>query len=70
MAITLDDSELMQSPVSDVCWRCKHLRDDAVRACAAFPDRIPDQIWNGWNRHTSPYPGDNGIQFEPVEVPK
>lgn len=32
--------------------------------CAAFPDGIPSEISYGDNKHTTPYPGDNGIQFE------
>lgn len=33
--------------------------------CEAFPDGIPDEIAYGENLHTSPFPGDNGIQYEP-----
>lgn len=32
--------------------------------CAAFPDRIPDEIAYGDNLHLQPYPGDQGIQYE------
>ncbi len=32
--------------------------------CEAFPDKIPDEIAYGDNKHLEPYPGDNGIQFE------
>lgn len=32
--------------------------------CAAFPDRIPDEIAYGDKLHLQPYPGDRGIQYE------
>ena len=38
-----------------------------ARTCLAFPDTIPDRIWNGENDHHNPYSGDHGIQFEPLE---
>ena len=51
-----------------VCVRCRHLDRDLRDAdvCAAFPNGIPDEIWDGENDHTEPFPGDNGIQFEPL----
>ena len=62
MSITIDKGhdELVYSPV---CVFCVHLHDDKHRECDAF-DQIPLAIWNGDNPHTSPYPGDRGIQFE------
>jgi hypothetical protein len=35
--------------------------------CRAFPNGIPTEIAFGENLHAAPYPGDNGIQYEPVE---
>ena len=32
--------------------------------CKAFPDRIPEEIAYGSNKHLKPYPGDHGIQLE------
>lgn len=53
---------------SPVCTWCRHLRRG--RACAAFPERdsIPMPIWLGEHDHRTPYPGDHGIHFEPVQV--
>lgn len=36
--------------------------------CKAFPRGIPFEILNGKVMHTKPYPNDNGILFEPVEI--
>lgn len=35
--------------------------------CLAFPGGIPKEIINGEIFHTSPYEGDNGIQFDPID---
>lgn len=53
------------------CTRCAHIHFDKIHTpefrgytCAAFPAGIPKEIRTGENRHTTPFPGDNGIQFE------
>jgi hypothetical protein len=38
--------------------------------CAAFPypdTTIPDEILDGENDHHAPFPGDHGIQYEPIK---
>lgn len=51
-------------PDDSVCTDCIHW--DFGCACDAFPNGIPDDMWLGKNDHREPYPGDNGIQFEPL----
>jgi hypothetical protein len=58
------DAEFAVPEYSDVCSFCRHALP-AKRRCTAFKGEIPLEIWNGDNDHRSPFPGDNGIQFEP-----
>jgi len=44
------------------CLRCKHKRFD--NKCAAFPDRIPDEILLNEFDHREPWPGDGGVRFQ------
>lgn len=59
---------------SGVCLSCKHFNGEMFlqnnkHTCQAF-NEIPLEIWNEKNPHTSPYPGDNGIMFEPTQTPE
>ena len=52
-----------------MCVYCRYF-DAAARGaniCAAFPHGIPDSIFWGEQDHFAPYPGDHGIQFEPID---
>lgn len=53
-----------------VCLNCKHWHQDNEEAftCDAFPGGIPEPIYMAENDHSRPYPGDHGIQFEPMEA--
>ena len=58
------------------CRSCKHYEGvknfgkeaeaDDRNICKAFPKGIPHEIAYGDNKHTEPFSGDHGIQFEPL----
>ena len=48
-----------------ICFNCKNYINDYM--CKAFNDGIPPKILTGNHDHRKPYPGDNGIQFEPIK---
>lgn len=58
--------------ITNQCLFCVH-RDvdtddpEAHPTCTAFPGGIPFEIWEEGQDHRVPFPGDNGIQFEPAE---
>ena|SRR5215216_750819 len=63
MTLDLDESRQVVSPI---CFLCRHRNLETRETCSAFPDGIPDAIWNGDHDHTTPFPGDRGIRFEPM----
>jgi len=59
--------------IGTLCDFCKHEFANkpgpvyvSTPQCDAFPDEIPDDIYFSKHDHRKPYPGDNGICFEPV----
>ncbi len=66
------DKSLRIPEYSEVCTFCVHYRPadgETGRSCSAFgTDAIPLAIWTGENKHTAPYPGDQGITFAPVNA--
>lgn len=62
------DGDTEHAVYSPVCTFCRHLMLGKLRACDAFPDGIPFEIWDGKNDHRKPFEGDRGIQFQPIDV--
>lgn len=69
----------MRYPGPKWCEECVHLHPtdliprrnedgetELISVCDVFPDGIPDEIYRHGFDHTQPYPGDHGIQFEPI----
>jgi len=54
--------------IPEQCRHCKHFRPKSIH-CTAFPDGqgIPLAILDMEADHRDPFPGDNGIQWEPRE---
>ena len=53
------------------CFYCRHYVDDGdgPLRCAAFPDRVPLDVYSGRHDHSETYPGDGGIRFDPKDQP-
>jgi len=49
---------------STQCLDCEHYT--GLSTCDAYPDKIPQEIFDGRVVHTKPYDGDGGIMFEPI----
>jgi len=63
------DTDLGHMSLNDCVYnQCRHCHDDGTH-CEAFPGRIPDDILSGEMLHEHPYPGDDGVRFEPRSTP-
>ena len=57
-----------------MCVGCKHFMGfiykldsgESIGICTAYPSGIPNEIYYQYEDHTKPFPGDNGILFEPI----
>lgn len=62
----LDKLKKMVKGEMSQCHCCIHYKESSSKdICDAFPKGIPQDILNNYICHTQPFPGDNGIQFEP-----
>ena len=52
--------------ISTQCLDCKHYT--GLSTCNAFPEKIPQEIFDGTVEHVIPYPGDGGIMFDPIDT--
>jgi hypothetical protein len=58
----------MTTIIAPICVSCTRFDERLIPGglkCAAFPDGIPDEIIRSEFDHRNPYPGDNGLQFDP-----
>lgn len=51
-----------------ICFYCKHFDvNGGKKICQAFPNGIPEKIWNLVFDHREAHKNDGGIQFEPID---
>jgi len=57
--------------LTPLCKQCRHWSelDFSGYKCKAFPNGIPEEIITSEHDHRKPYPGDNGIRYEPANGP-
>ena len=61
----------MTSIAMPICIGCRHYDRTApgpgIR-CTAFPDGVPEAIFESRTDHREPYEGDRGIVFDPINA--
>lgn len=76
MAVTKDQDRNLLDAAEELfgyspCMHCAYFKDDEGALdelkCEAFPDGIPDEIFDGHNLHKELYPGDHGITFRDID---
>ena len=46
-----------------LCMQCRYFRFLPGRPCDAFPEGVPDDIWEGRITHNHSTPGDHDLRF-------
>lgn len=61
----------MTSIAMPICIGCRHydrsMPGPGIR-CTAFPDGVPDEIFESRADHRRPFEGDHGILFDPINA--
>jgi hypothetical protein len=50
-----------------ICYNCTRQDPEDHFKCIAFPKRIPQAIIESRADHRKPYPGDNGLLYDPID---
>jgi hypothetical protein len=69
MSEEIEETEMDIDGPMPQCALCKNLSSERGKLkCPAFPNGIPERILQNKVDHREPVDGDNGIQFEPLEL--